>query len=450
MSSQVDAAADGNNTSNDTNCVEHGIWTPVPVVIPVGSLTLKLRDADQQEHDRVALAGRMTFHAVGCTGAFDDHQPQVMVANAMAAQVDHPGADGLPTAQAMPASFLFHLGDIVYKPGATSDVSSDADENGPANPMADVVAGVGAGVDQATMYNQQFYAPFTGYGRCVFAIAGNHDGKHSPHRHKSAIDHFVDNFCASGMKPSADNTTDQRLAMSQPYIYWRLSTPLAEILGLYSNIANGGILDDPGSGDSAPQYQWLVAQLLDISQKHHGATARKVIVLTVHYPPYSGTANFDRRGDPTLGPTNAIRARPLAMWLQQAFSESGQRPDVVLSAHAHLYQRVTYRYADGFEVPYLIAGSGGHGPVEKLGERCDKQTIEPPRSVPFDCVLPPGLAIPKGESAQVVAYNEESFGFLRLSVGPSLLVGEFFALDAAGQISLADSFTLDLSAHRLT
>ncbi len=443
MSSRPDPGTEG----NETRCVEHGVWTPVLRAPPASpeAFALKLRDVDAQEHDRIVRAGRMAFHAVGCTGAFGDHQAQVAVASAMAAQIDDPGAHGLPGGAAAPASFLFHLGDVVYKPGATSDAGSDADESGPADPAADAVARV----DQATMYNDQLYAPYTAYRRSIFAVAGNHDGKYSPHRHKSAIDHFLDNFCAAGTKSSGDNTTDQRPAMRQPYVYWRLSTPLAHFIGLYSNIANGGMLDDPSVPGKAPQYQWLVAQLKHVRQRNIEATPRKAVVLAIHYPPYSGAANFAQRGDPTLGPTNAIHARPLALRLQQAFAESGQRPDVVLSAHAHLYQRVTYHHADGTDVPLLIAGSGGHGPVEKLGHQCDGQTVASPTAVPFDCVLPPGLALPAGERAQVVAYNDQSFGFLRLTVAPGTLVGEFIAVDAMGQPSLADSFTLNLATHRL-
>jgi hypothetical protein len=33
--------------------------------------------------------------------------------------------------------------------------------------------------------------------------------------------------------------------------------------------------------------------------------------------------------------------QPLAVILQKAFRESGQYPDVIVSAHAHNYQRLT-------------------------------------------------------------------------------------------------------------
>jgi calcineurin-like phosphoesterase family protein len=415
-------------------CVEHGIWTPLPTLPPLGQLgafTLRLRDVRPREAEHVRVAGAMTFHMVGCTGSFNDHAPQQAVARAMTAQVRDPSAGGRGDAMIQRASFLYLLGDVVYK----DDDKLDEDPN-----------------DQRKMYNTQFYQPYSDYKRNIFAIAGNHDGKRSHIPRMSAAEHFQQNFCATRGGLSPDNQTDQRPAMRQPYPYWRLSTPRAIIIGLYSNIANGGILDDPAPPDSAPpdaqpQYRWLVEQLADIKRRNARRKQRKAILLAVHYPPYSGASNFAQRGEPTLGPSNAIHARPLAAVLRQAFDESGQRPDAVFSAHAHLYQRLTYHHADGWEMPYVIAGSGGHGPVETLWEKCDK-SLAPRKKPPFNAVLPQGLTLPAGERARVVAYNDTSFGFLRVTVNAATLLVEFFTTDGK-VIALADSFRLDLATHRL-
>jgi Calcineurin-like phosphoesterase len=397
---------------NPDSCVENGVWTALPTTPPaaLNEFTLKLSAVDSTENARIKEAGVMTFHMTGCAGDFSDHEPQEIVAYAMAAQVLHCGSVGIRNGPATTTSFLFHLGDVVYKDDDKTDQDGD---------------------DQPAMYNAQFYAPYTGYGRSIFAIAGNHDGKTSGHSSKSAIAHFMLNFCAASSSPSSDNTTDKRPAMTQPYVYWRLSTPLAYFIGLYSNIANGGILDDP-SQSSSPQYQWLVAQLKDVKSRNAKRTSRKAVFLTVHYPPYSGTTNFTQRGDPTLGPSPGVaNERPLADLLQQAFADSGQRPDAVFSAHAHLYQRLTYRYADGWEVPYLIAGSGGHSPVECMWALCSGGGAKGPASkTPFSAVLPKGLTLPAGDSVQVAAYDDESFGFLRLTVASGKLTGEFFTADA--------------------
>jgi hypothetical protein len=186
----------------------------------------------------------------------------------------------------------------------------------------------------------------------------------------------------------------------------------------------------------------------------------KVVFLALHYPPYSGAANFAERGDPNLGPTPrqpppAGVLQPLSNILQQAFHESAQYPDVVISAHAHLYQRITYTYAIGWQIPYLIAGSGGHAPVEKLSKTCSGDTATLP-NLPFDVVLPFGSALPKGDSAKVVAYNDQEFGFLRLTVdiNERVVIGEFFAAydqsnPSAALPALRDSFTLHLQKHTI-
>ena len=261
----------------------------------------------------------MTFHTVGCSGDFKDHVPGLQVAKAMAAQISDPRAGGGSSA-AVAASFLYHLGDLVYK----DEDPSDPD-----------------GKDQALMYNSEFYAQYTSYGRNIFAIAGNHDSKSSDRKKNSAIFHFLQNFCDSKREASPDNRTDKRLTMIQPYPYWLFETSVAYFVGLYTNDINGGQLDDP-MGTANLQYQWLVKTLKDIKDAANG----KVVFLALHYPPYSGAANFAERGDPNLGPTPrrappAGVLQPLGNILQQAFHESGQYPDVVLSAHAHLYQRIT-------------------------------------------------------------------------------------------------------------
>ena len=422
-----------------TKCVEHGVSTAVPVSPPTAgrSSALDFRAADPDEDERIKNSGVLTFHTVGCSGDFSDHIPQSQVAEAMVAQLTDPDLSDDQNGPATAPSFLFHLGDIVYK----EDGKTDSDDVAPGEPSDSA--------DQKQMYNAQFYRPYTNYGCSIFAIAGNHDGKNSSKSKTSAIQHFLMNFCAETMEKSADNHTDGRPAMTQPYVYWRLDTPLAYIVGLYSNIANGGILDDPSNLSNRPQYDWLVEQLKDVRRKNRDTAPRKAVLLAVHYPPYSGAANFEQRGNPRNGPTNASEVRPLGAVLQEAFTESGQRPDAVISAHAHLYQRLTYRHSDGWEIPYLIVGSGGHGPIESLWTACNGDEVEP-QLLPFEAVRPPHLAIPAGDSAQVVEYNDRdgAFGFLRLAITSSTLIGEFFT--AGGGVPVHDdSFSLDLTTHRV-
>jgi hypothetical protein len=427
--------ASGDATPSYPACVEHGVWSPIPVEPPGSTQHLKLKDVDANESHAIRDRGVLTFHAVGCSGDFKEHLPGSLVAQAMAAQISNShGYGGHPAA--VGASFLFHLGDLVYK---------DEDPSDP------------EGKDQATMYNSQFYAQYASYGREIFAIAGNHDGKTSVHNKKSAILHFLQNFCSSKRERSPDDQTEKtkRLTMIQPYPYWLFETAVCYFVALYTNDINGGQLDDP-MGTNNPQYKWLIATLKAIKAAADG----KVVILALHYPPYSGAANFAERGDPNLGPTPrrappAGVLLPLGNILQQAFHESGQYPDVVLSAHAHFYQRITYTYASGWQIPYLVVGNGGHGPVEKISKACSGDSVAVP-SVPFDAVVPPGLALPKGDSVKVAFYNDNDFGFLRLTVDKNqkIVIGEFFAVQSesnpgANLAVLSDSFTLHLDKHTI-
>ena len=432
MSLQISTASGGTAPSYPA-CVEHGVWSPIPVAPPGGSQHLKLKDVDADEALAIKKRALMTFHAVGCSGHFNEPVPGSHVASTMAAQIANPHANGGNSA-AVGASFLFHLGDIVYKDEDPTDLE---------------------GKDQTTMYNSQFYARYANYSREIFAIAGNHDGKTSIHQKKSGILHFLQNFCASKRVRSPDNQTQNshRLTMIQPYPYWLFETPVSYFVALDTNDINGGQLDDP-MGSSNPQYQWLVQTLKGIKAADNG----KVVFLALHYPPYSGAANFAERGDPNLGPTPrrappAGVLLPLGNILQQAFHESGQYPDLVLSAHSHSYQRITYTYASGWQIPYLVCGSGGHGPIEKISTTCAGQSVTLP-SIPFDVCVPPGLALPKGDTVKVAFYNDNDFGFLRFTVdnNQKIVTGEFFAAynesnPGASLPALSDSFILHLDKH---
>jgi hypothetical protein len=390
---------------------------------------LRLKDVDAHESAAVKRRGVITFHMTGCTGHFGRPVPQSKVAAAMVRQIDAPHAFG-GTKRAVAPSFFYHLGDIVYKDEAKTDEER---------------------ADQQKLYDEHFYTPYSRYGRSIFAIAGNHDGKDSKHPEKSAIRHFLRNFCDSARRASPDDRTHGRLTMIQPYPYWLFKTPLAYIVGLYTNDINAGQLDDPAGGER-PQYDWLVQTLRTIRKLKDD----RAVFVAVHYPPYSAAANFRERGDPNLGPTRAApKMGPLGTILEEAFQESGQYPDAVFSAHAHLYQRITYTQAGGRQIPYLIVGSGGHSPTESLACSCEGEPGPAP-TTPRATVLPRGLRLPDGASAQLMAYNNLDFGFLRLTLdaGKKQLIGEFFAAfsesrDSARLPELSDSFCLNLEEHRV-
>src|SRR6266481_3581490 len=93
MPSQLPTAT-GDASPSYPACVEHGVWTTIPVEPPKGAQHLKLKDTDAEESRTIREHGVMTFHAVGCTGDFKDHLPGSQIAKAMARQIFSPGGSG--------------------------------------------------------------------------------------------------------------------------------------------------------------------------------------------------------------------------------------------------------------------------------------------------------------------------------------------------------------------
>jgi hypothetical protein len=433
-------------SNNADACVESGEWTPVPT-----SFVLSLQDvyaASTAYYPTWQASTKMAFHMIGCSGNEQDLTPQQRVADAMVAQIAAPNTPPGVQSQPVAPGWMFHLGDITY-------TFTDGSE----------------GTDQTYLYNQLFYGPYTEYKLPIVAIPGNHDSKNT--NTNPEIEHFLLNFCAASPIDQTDNSTDDRPAMTQPYPYFVLQTPVATIIGLFTNVQNGGVLDDPmaynGTSTSGyttgPQYQWLVRQL-----KAYGGKGLPVL-LALHYPPYSGATDFTQRADPNLAPeVNPPNPNPtllpIGMILQQAIADSGVYPDAVFSAHAHLYERLTYTTAAGREIPCLIVGSSGHSAVEQLSADCagDYGTDVAP---PLPLTEVPYLTLPTNDTVSVVNYNDRDFGFLRVTVDTTAntLTGEFFTAYYEPQTThntypaqpqtppafplLYDWFTLDLANHTL-
>jgi len=399
----------------------------------------------------------MSFHAIGCSGDPDIQAPQAAVADAMIAALAQPD----------PPAFCFHLGDIVYKEQKHEEI-----EDGEGH--------LKGGRLLRLFYSSEFYAAYRGYNRPIFAIPGNHDGKYKAANvdgragatdlPRSPMWHFLRAFCARKRETYPQNEDGggdpTRPTMTQPYPHFVLETPVAHIVGLYTNVLNGGALDLASPGDaSATQYKWLVARLKELRNDRE-ENGRALIVAT-HYPPFSGAADFASRGDsqspktPGRHPTTLLANVILA-----AFSEANAWPDLVLSAHAHLYQRLTYtiprqnpapgKSATERQIPFVIAGSGGHSPVEYLWRDCSGTGVSE-RVPPFNAVLPPRCNLPEGHTIQVVSYNDQDFGFMRVTVdlGQRVLTGEFRAAYMpqpalrSGRVR-DDVFHVNLETHMLS
>ena len=105
-----------------------------------------------------------------------------------------------------------------------------------------------------------------------------------------------------------------RTAMVQPNVYWTLITPMASIVGLYSNVPAGGSLRQP-------QTDWLANELKTLPQD-------LPLLVALHHPVYSAD-------DHHSGST------PMKTALEHAAQASGRHPDMILAGHVHNYQRLT-------------------------------------------------------------------------------------------------------------
>jgi hypothetical protein len=191
--------------------------------------------------------------------------------------------------------------------------------------------------------------------------------------------------------------------MTQPYVYWTLDTPLATIVGLYSNI--DGNLD---SADGGPQEQWLTRQL--------SSASRKCLIVAVHHAPYS------------LDESHGGYPKILAS-LDNAIAASKRVPDMVLSGHVHNYQRFSRKIGDR-QIPYIVAGAGGYANTAKLMHKM--QTSNGAQiQVPFQTTHP---------DLQLMKFDQTDSGFLKITVTASELTAQYYIVPFDGP---ADSNPFD-------
>ena|ERR1022692_1771149 len=351
-----------------------------------GSANISLADViGQPAVDAITQAGRIIFHSVGDTGAAKSTGPitEAKVADMMAADFNTPVISDRP-------SFFFHLGDVIYYFGETQ------------------------------YYYDQFYEPFRNYEAPIFSIPGNHDGM-IYQATMTTLDAFLNNFCTAQPQHATEAGSLVRTTMTQPNVYFTLDAPFVSIIGLYSNVLEGpGVISSQNGAYPIPddQKNFLIAELQRL--KTLRAKNNMAVIVAVHHPPFSG----DAKHSGTTGLMNE---------LDDAFTTAGLMPDLVLSGHAHLYQRFT-RNINNRNIPYLISGSGGFAmtPIKNM---------------------PNGNAIPKGsqDAPTGVTLDEyiPAFGYLKLVATNEMLGVQFNSTDPQYGEG-ADSIFIDLSTNVIT
>ena len=363
---------------------------PAPRDLPEPVLTLAqvLGARGKDIAAKATAAGRLVFHSVGDTGNTRGPDPQNEVADKMIADFAETDPGDVPL-------FWFHLGDIIYNFG------------------------------EALYYYDQFYDPYRDYPAPILALAGNHDGMIAPGTHAITLDAFLENFCTDSFRITPEAGGLSRTAQIQPGVFFTFEAPFVRILALYSNtLEDPGVISTedgifPELNDS--QLDYLRAALTRVkSEKYKGA-----LILAHHHPAYTAGAKH--------GWSTKLREECDAI-----FADIGVWPHAVLSAHAHNYQRFTRTLGER-EIPYVIAGNGGHG----LGKLSTKRSG--PLRVP--------MVIDGSEGDDHVTlenYDDQDYGYLRIVVDTKELRIEYHpASDGTLAKTPDDVVTVILAEHKL-
>jgi hypothetical protein len=358
---------------------EEAKQAPQPLPTPTGATPYHLA-LDQvlpaATMQAIQAAGRLIFHIVGDVGGVRTPQDQEIVAMHMEQNLTASDASTRPT-------FFYCLGDVVYYYG------------------------------QASEYYAQFYEPYAHYTAPIFSIPGNHDGDIDPSNPSvPSLAAFVENFCATEPHLSLEAGDSGRDTMTQPNVYWTLEAPFVTFIGLYTNVPEGGWMDDD-------QIAWLQSEL-------SGAPQDKALIVAMHHPIYS--MDIYHTGSAYM-----------ASILDQAIQASGRIPDAVFAGHVHNYQRFT-RSLNGRDVPYIVAGAGGYWHLHYM-QYINGAPIQSPYQVP-------------GEDVMLEGYCDNYHGYMLMEVDGQTLKGQYYTVPRLqdswnAPAQLLDSFTLDLHTHKV-
>ena len=361
---------------------KRGVFQPPPPPTGVAPFHLDLKSIlPSPQYDNIVQSQRMVFHTVGDTGGVKSPQDQTLVAMHMDGQFNP------ATPQNNPA-FFYHLGDVIYFYGEESE------------------------------YNTQFYDPYKFYPAPIFAIPGNHDGDidSTATNPPTTLAAFMKHFCAPTPSVPALAEDSIRTTMTQPNPYWTLVTPVANFIGLYTNVPSGGEVH-------ADQKDWFINELKNADKERK----TKALIVALHHPPYSMDANHGA-------------STTMQKLLDDSFKAANVQPDMVLSGHVHNYQRFT-RKVGTRQIPYIVAGAGGYWHLHNINVA--KTVIKTPVASPF-----PDVTFEK--------YSEDRHGFMRITIDMKKrkILMEYFTVPRLQESwkapeVLFDSFTLDLAKNKL-
>jgi acid phosphatase type 7 len=347
----------GFQTEKDPRGKADNTWFDLPPATGTPPYRVDLASVLSKEAiQKIADKKRLVFHAVGDSGGVNTTTYQQHVATFM--ELDFNDAD---THGANP-SFFYHLGDVVYYDG------------------------------EIVNYYWEFYEPYLHYPAPIFAIPGNHDGDVDPNdqfnKPSDSLKGFVRNFCSQAAVHLPEASDAPRDAMTQPNVYWTLNTSMATIIGLYTNVPEGGQIGQN-------QLDWFKQEL--------GAAPKdRALILALHHPLYSAYGNHPG-------------SQSLKSIVEESTQAAKRIPDLILTGHVHDYQRFTGKI-NGKSVTTIVAGAGGYN--QKLHTLSRKQFH--PKGVPYKFSDGPET---------LDSFNDFQHGYLMIDVRPDRILGSYIAVD---------------------
>lgn len=337
------------------------------------------------EVGKIESSGKLVFHSTGDTG--DERGKQMdFVAAMMTQDYDDSPAGSAP-------AFFYHLGDVVYFAG---DIQG---------------------------YGENFYETYAEYPGPIVSIPGNHDcqpddpqdGPVDPN--KKPLDGWVQNFMSKDpTRLGSLKTTSSRTQMDLPNVYWTFTTPLATIIGLFTNVS------ETEAELHQDQIDWFRSELT-------AADDDKALIVAIHHPPFSGDTEHSG---------SAVAEKVLF----ESSAATGKYPHLILSGHVHSYQRFTAKEngKNGpFDVTCVVAGNGGYSKLGKL-HKIDGSYPEAPMRV--------------SDTLTLEKYDQDNFGFVRFEVTKKQIVGMYFSAPyeetKTPQPKMVDKFAIDLKTKTVT
>jgi hypothetical protein len=172
------------------------------------------------------------------------------------------------------------------------------------------------------------------------------------------------------------------------------------------------------------QLNFLKQQLAAAKAERDKGQGRALVIAT-HHPPFTGSSFH-------------VPSPAMLKQIDEACTAAGIQPDLHLSGHSHIYERYT-RTVGKKQIPYLVAGMGGYYGLPGL---------KPVNKRPPVPKTPDSGTDASGNPLRLEVYNDNTFGFLRLTISPTSVAGVFVTVDTtSGKTGVGDSFTVDLKAN---